>query len=92
MTFYLCPVPLEAHQTWFPTGAENMGGCVPFIEGFSKFDGGGLSQYMRGAWEELKTMLKNTCEGVHLLLKLQAANLLKRNFFTQIFLMILGRF
>ena len=68
------------------------GAASPSLRGFQNLMGGGLSQYMGGAWEELKTMLKNTCEGVHLLLKLQAANLLKRNFFTQIFLMILGRF
>ena len=38
----------------FPTGVENMGGggCAPhWGEGSSKFDGGGLSQYMGGgAW------------------------------------------
>ena len=39
-----------------------------------KFDGeggGGLSQYMGGAWG-LKMLPKNTCEGVHLMVKLPA--------------------
>ena len=38
---------LSVNCKWFPTGVENMGGS-------SKFDqeggGGGLSQYMGGAW------------------------------------------
>ena len=36
----------------FPTGVENMGGCAPLLGGggSSKCDGGGLSQYMGGAW------------------------------------------
>ena len=48
----------------FPTGVENMEG-----------GGGGSSQYMKGEHEELKTLLKNTCEGVHLLVKLPAKSL-----------------
>ena len=32
----------------------------------------GLSQNMGGAWAELKILSKNTCEGVHLILKLPA--------------------
>ena len=35
---------------------------------------GGLSQYMGEAWG-LRTLLKNTCDGVHLLVKLPAINL-----------------
>ena len=40
--------------------------------GFSKLEwgGGGLGQYMGGAWRGIKTLLKNTCEGVHLLVNL----------------------
>ena len=48
----------------FPTGVENMGDS-------SKFDGESLSQYMGG----LKILLKNTCGGVHLIVKLQAISL-----------------
>ena len=40
----------------------------------SKSDGGGLSQYM-GEHGGLKNLLKNTCEGVHLILKLPAISL-----------------
>ena len=53
----------------FPTGVEDMGGS-------SKFDGGGgggLSQYMGGGG--LKMLSKNTCEGLHLILKLSAISL-----------------
>ena len=31
---------------------------------------GGLSQNMRGTWGKLKILSKNTCEGVHLTVKL----------------------
>ena len=52
----------------FPTGVENTG-----RGGSSKFDGEGLSQYMRGAWwGDLKCGQKNTSEGVHLTVKLTA--------------------
>ena len=37
--------------------------------------GGSLSQNMEGAWGQLKMLLKNTCEGVHLIVKLPAINL-----------------
>ena len=51
----------------FPTGVENAGGG---------FDGEGLSQYMGRAWGGgLKMLSKNTCEGVHLIVKLQAISL-----------------
>ena len=55
--------------TQFPTGVENMGALQNLMGG-----GGGLSQYMGGAWG-LKTLLKNTCEGVYLLVKLPAISL-----------------
>ena len=55
----------------FPTGVENMGGV-----GLFKIMGGwGLSQYMGRAWGGLKMLLKNICEGVHLLVKLPAISL-----------------
>ena len=48
--------------------------------------GGGLSQYMEGSlgvgWGGLKMPFKNTCEGVHLIVKLLALIL---NFFRHIF-------
>ena len=37
--------------------------------------GGGLSQYMGGEHGGFKMLLKNTCEGVHLLVKLPAISL-----------------
>ena len=60
----------EVHALYagFPAGVENMGGS-------SKFDGGYLSQYVGGAWKGLKMLLKNTCEGVHLIVKLPAISL-----------------
>ena len=59
--------------------------------GSSKFDGGGgLSQNMGGVWGQLKMLLKNTCEGVQLIVNFPAIgckppSLLKMNFFTHIF-------
>ena len=47
-----------------PTGIESMEG------GSSKSDRGSLSQYMGEHGRVLKTVLKNTCEGVDLLLSL----------------------
>ena len=44
-----------------PTGVENMTG--------------GLSQCMVEAWEGLKMLSKNTCDGVHLIVKLPAISL-----------------
>ena len=49
----------------FPTGVENMG------VGMLCPTRGGSSQYMGEAWG-LKMLLKNTCEGVPLLVKLWA--------------------
>ena len=43
--------------------------------GSSKFHGDGLSQYMGGAWGRLKILLKNTCDRVHLIVKLPAISL-----------------
>ena len=59
---------VHALYAGFPAGVENMGGS-------SKFDGGYLSQYVGGAWKGLKMLLKNTCEGVHLIVKLPAISL-----------------
>ena len=51
----------------FPTGAANMEG------GSSKFDWGELKsmhgESMGGEGQEVKMLLKNTCEGVHLIVK-----------------------
>ena len=44
-----------------PTGVENMVG--------------GLNECMAGAWEGLKILSKNTCDGVHLIVKLPAISL-----------------
>ena len=62
----------------FPIGAENMGGS-------SKFDGGGEGEGFESihvgsiGGEGVKTEVKNTCEGVHLLVKLKN-ELLHTNF------------
>ena len=57
--------------------------------------GGGLSQHMGEAWG-VKMMVKNTCEGVHLLVKLPAISLqdcqfTKNELLQTNFSMILGR-
>ena len=58
--------------------------------GSSKFDGTGLKSIHGAAWEgRLKMLLKNTCEGVYLIVKLpaislQACKFTKMNFFTHI--------
>ena len=56
----------------FPTGVANIGGggglCLKIYEG-------SLSQNMGGAWGELKMLSKNTCGGVHLIVKLLAISL-----------------
>ena len=61
------PPPPSTTNPGFPAGVENMGGS-------SKFDGEGLSQYMGGAWG-VKILLKNTCGGVHFIVKLLAISL-----------------
>ena len=48
---------------------KNMGGTLQNL-----MEGGGLSQYMGGAWG-LKILSKNTCEGVNLIVKLAAISL-----------------
>ena len=65
----------------FPTGVENMGGAVPSPlhwvgggGGLFKFDRG-LKSIHRGSMGQLKMLSKNTCEGVHLIVKLPAISL-----------------
>ena len=67
----------------FPTGVENMGGgglCPPPSIGLevgvgsSKFDRG-LKSIHRGSMGQLKMLSKNTCERVHLIVKLPAISL-----------------
>ena len=54
----------------FSTRVENMGG------GSSKFDGRELKSIHGGSMEGgLKMLLKNTCEGVYLIIMLQAISL-----------------
>ena len=72
------------------------GGGIPIMGGSSKFDGGRLSQYMGGAWG-LKILPKNTCEGVHLIVKLpalslQASKFTKNELLHTYFSRILARF
>ena len=59
--------------------------------------GGGLSQSMGGAWGELKILSKNTCEGVHLIVKLppirmQVSKFSKTELLHTYFSRILARF
>ena len=57
----------------FSTCVENMGGGGGALQNLM---GGSLSQYMRGAWRGgLKMQLENTCEGVYLIIMLQAISL-----------------
>ena len=53
-------------ETGFPTDVENM-----VVGGSLKFGGWDLCQHMGGGWG-FKMVLKNTCEVVHLLVKLLA--------------------
>ena len=66
-------------HTGFPTGVENvsLGALqVSIGGGSSKFDRGGLRQYMGGACgARLKMLSNNTCEGIHLMVKLPAIGL-----------------
>ena len=62
-------IKLRTKITRFPTGVENMGGSP------SKFDGGGLKSIHGGSMGVLKILSKNTCEGVHLIVKLPAIRL-----------------
>ena len=64
--------------TGFPKDAENMGtaALLPLRGGgLFKIWWGCLCQYMWEAWWGLKTVVKNTCEGVHLLVKLPPPSL-----------------
>ena len=76
---------LLMHHTWlqmaylhqyseagFPTGVANMGGGGG---GSSKLDGGRLKSKHGESTGELKMLSKNTCEGVHLIVKLPAKSL-----------------
>ena len=74
----------------FPTGVEN-------IWGLFKIWWEGLSQYMGGAWGGLKMLSKNTCDGVHLIVKLlvislQACTFIKNELLHTYFWRILARF
>ena len=70
-----------ARSSGFSTGVTNMGGscATPTPTGREgapqNLMEGGLSQNMSGAGGELKTLSKNTCEGVYLIVKLPAKSL-----------------
>ena len=77
----------------FSTSVAKMGG------GTWGWGGGFLSQNVEGgvAWGELKMLSKNTCEGVHLIVKLpaislQASKFTKNELFHTYFSRILARF
>ena len=67
--FLFIGVQILLFITGFPTGVENMGGALQNLMR------GSLSQYMGEAWGGLKMLLKSTCEGVHLIVKLPAISL-----------------
>ena len=76
---------------WFPTGVENI------LRTWHLVGGGGLSQYEGGAWEGLKMLLKNTSEGVYMIVKLlakslQAFKFTKNELFHTYFSRFLARF
>ena len=65
--------------------------------GSSKFGGGGLKSKHGGSMGELKMLLKNICEGVHLIVKLpaislQASKFTENELLHTHFLRILARF
>ena len=83
------PLPPPQQTQGFPQVLRTWGGS-------SKFDGEGLSQYMGGAWG-VKILLKNTCGGVHFIVKLlaislQACKFTKNELLHSYFLKILARF
>ena len=62
----------------------------PVGEALQNLMGGGLKSIQGGAWEGLKMLSRNTCEGVHLIVELPAISLqafkfTKMNFFTHTF-------
>ena len=67
----------SAMKAGFPTGVKNIGGWGGAFQ--NSMRGEGLSEYMEGAWE-LKTVLKNTCKGVHFLVKLSTISQLACKF------------
>ena len=82
-------VNILAKSPGFPTGVANMA-----LQNLMR---GGLSQNIRGAWGELKMLLKNTCEGSHLIVKLpaislQASKFTKNELLQTYFSRILARF
>ena len=84
-------VNILAKSPGFPTGVANMGGALQNLMG------GGLSQNIGGAGGELKMLLKNTCEGSHLIVKLpaislQASKFTKNELLQTYFSRILARF
>ena len=87
-------------QAGFPTSIENMGGggSAPPTGGraFQNLMGG-LSQYMGEYEGGLKMLSKNTCEGVHLIVKLpaiilQACKFTKNELLHTHFSMVFARF
>ena len=74
--YFLPPIPTTTiNQSFLQVLRTWEGLCPPIGGGGSlKFDGEDLSRYIGGAWGH-KTLLKNTCAGVHLLLKLLAISL-----------------
>ena len=63
---------LQKKITWFidsgfPTSVEDMGGGLPPL--------GAVLQNLMGVGGGLKMLSKNTCEGVHLIIKLPAKSL-----------------
>ena len=62
------PPPTSTTNPGFSTGVEDMGAS-------SKFDGQDLSRYMGEDGGRMRILLKNTCDGVHLIVKLPAISL-----------------
>ena len=82
---------VEVVVAGFPTGVENMGGL------FKIWWGEWLKSIHEGAWGRVKMLSKNTCEGVHLIIKLlaislQAYKFTKNEFLHTYFSRILARF
>ena len=72
-SYLQCWLTFSEKPTGFPTGVKNMGGGL-FKIWWQKGGGGAWVNIWR-EHGELKTLLKNTCERVHLLVKLLAISL-----------------
>ena len=85
-----CELRMQSQMQGFPQVLGTWGGGGGWTLQNLMREGEFKSIHGRGAWGQLKMLSKNTCEGVHLIVKLPAISLqvckfTKMNFFTHIF-------